>query len=150
MILRKLWSYGSRICYQCLYILPLMLWVRISIMVRCTTLCYEVCQWRETVWWFSSVPPVSSTNKSDRHDIAEILLKVALKHHQTNLWSMKMDNIKGYEGFCVLGFWIFEICLIQEIYCTMIKTFVFYFTTLGTYKIVEQKQLVHYILSQMI
>jgi len=27
----------------------------------------------------------------------------------------------------------------------MIKTFVFYFTTLGTYKIVEQKQLVHYI-----
>jgi len=32
----------------------------------------------------------------------------------------------------------------------MIKTFVFYFTTLGTYKIVEQKQLVHYILSQMI
>ena len=27
---------------------------------------------------FSSGTPVSSTNKSDRHDIAEILLKVAL------------------------------------------------------------------------
>ena len=26
--------------------------------------------------------PVSSTNKTDRHDIAEILLKVALKHHK--------------------------------------------------------------------
>jgi hypothetical protein len=28
--------------------------------------------------WFSSSIPVSSTNKTDRHDIAEILLKVAL------------------------------------------------------------------------
>jgi hypothetical protein len=29
--------------------------------------------------------PVFSINKADRHDITEILLKVALKHHQTNL-----------------------------------------------------------------
>jgi hypothetical protein len=29
--------------------------------------------------WFSPGTPVSSTNKADRHDIAEILLKVALK-----------------------------------------------------------------------
>jgi hypothetical protein len=28
--------------------------------------------------WFSPDPPVSSTNKTDRHDITEILLKVAL------------------------------------------------------------------------
>jgi hypothetical protein len=28
--------------------------------------------------WFSLGSPVSSTNKIDRHDIAEILLKVAL------------------------------------------------------------------------
>jgi hypothetical protein len=28
-------------------------------------------------WWFS---PVSSTTKTGRHHIAEILLKVALKH----------------------------------------------------------------------
>ena len=28
--------------------------------------------------WFSQGPPVSSTNKTDRHDIAEILLKLAL------------------------------------------------------------------------
>jgi hypothetical protein len=33
---------------------------------------------------FSPGPPVFSTNKTDRHDITEILLKVALKHHQTN------------------------------------------------------------------
>jgi hypothetical protein len=30
------------------------------------------------VQWFSLGTPVSSTNKSDNHDIAEILLKVAL------------------------------------------------------------------------
>jgi hypothetical protein len=31
-----------------------------------------------TGWWFSPDPLVSSTNTTDRHDIAEILLKVAL------------------------------------------------------------------------
>jgi hypothetical protein len=31
-----------------------------------------------TGWWFSAGTPVSSTNKADRHDITEILLKVAL------------------------------------------------------------------------
>ena len=40
-----------------------------------TTLCDQVCQWLSTGWWFS---PISSTNKTDRHDITEILLKVAL------------------------------------------------------------------------
>jgi len=29
-------------------------------------------------WWFSPGTPASSTTKTDRHDIAEILLKVAL------------------------------------------------------------------------
>ena len=28
--------------------------------------------------WFSPCPPISSTNKADRHDITEMLLKVAL------------------------------------------------------------------------
>jgi hypothetical protein len=37
-----------------------------------TTLCDKVCQ------WLASGTPVSSTNKTDHHDIAEILLKVAL------------------------------------------------------------------------
>ena len=40
-----------------------------------TTLCDKVCQWLVAGQWFS---PGSSTNKTDRHDIAEILLKVAL------------------------------------------------------------------------
>ena len=58
------WSYGNWIynylCNQCL--LPLMLWVRISIKARCTTLCDKVCQW---LW-------------PDRHDLTEILLKMVL------------------------------------------------------------------------
>ena len=74
------WSYTSWIysylCNQCLS--PLMLWVRISIRGRCTTLCDKVCQWLATGRWFSPGPPVSSTNKTDRHNIAEILLKVVL------------------------------------------------------------------------
>jgi hypothetical protein len=38
-----------------------------------TTLCDKVCR------WFSPGIPVSFANKTDRHDITEILLKVALK-----------------------------------------------------------------------
>ena len=34
-------------------------------------------QWPVTYRWFSPCTPVSSINKTDRHDIAEILLKVA-------------------------------------------------------------------------
>jgi hypothetical protein len=41
-------------------------------------------KWIARGWQFSPGPPVSSTNKTDRHDITETLLKVALKHHQTN------------------------------------------------------------------
>ena len=43
-----------------------------------TTLCDKVCQWLATGLWFSLGSPVSSTNKTDHHDINEILLKVAL------------------------------------------------------------------------
>ena len=35
-------------------------------------------------WWFSPGTPASSTTKTGRHDIAEILLKVALKHKKIN------------------------------------------------------------------
>jgi hypothetical protein len=33
--------------------------------------------------WFSLGTPASSTTKTSRHDIAEILLKVALKHNKS-------------------------------------------------------------------
>ena len=56
---------------------PLTLWVRITLW-RCvldTTLCDKAGQWLATGRWFS---PASSSNKTDRQDITEILLKVAL------------------------------------------------------------------------
>ena len=43
-----------------------------------TALCDKVCQWLATGRWFPPGTPVSSTNKTDLHDTAEILLKVAL------------------------------------------------------------------------
>jgi hypothetical protein len=36
------------------------------------TLCDKVCQWVVAVLWFSLGTPVSSTNKTDLHDITEI------------------------------------------------------------------------------
>ena len=77
-----MWSYGSWIynclCNQCLS--PLMLGVLILFRrgVLDTTICDKVCQWLAAGWWFSLGTPVSSTNKTDHHDIAEILLKVVL------------------------------------------------------------------------
>jgi hypothetical protein len=41
-------------------------------------ICDKVCQRLVTDQWFSRGTLVSSTNKTDRHDITEILLKVAL------------------------------------------------------------------------
>jgi hypothetical protein len=43
-----------------------------------TTLCDKICLWLATGRWFSSNSLLSSTNKTDHHDITEILLKVAL------------------------------------------------------------------------
>jgi hypothetical protein len=85
------WSYGSWI-YNYLWnqgLSPLMLWVRISIRARCTTLCDKVCQWLATGRQISLGPPISSTNKADRHDITEILLKVALNTIKENKQTSK-------------------------------------------------------------
>jgi hypothetical protein len=43
-----------------------------------TTLCDQVCQSLAADQWFSLDTPASSTNKTDHHDINEILLKVVL------------------------------------------------------------------------
>ena len=47
-------------------------------------LCDKVCQWLAAGQWFSPGPPVSSINKTDCHDITEILLKVALNTIKPN------------------------------------------------------------------
>jgi hypothetical protein len=46
-----------------------------SLGVLDTTLCDKVCQSLAAGGWFSPGTPVSPTNKTDRHDITEMLLK---------------------------------------------------------------------------
>ena len=80
-----------------------MLWVRISIRARCTTLCDKICQWHATGQWFSPGPLVSSTNKTDCHDITEILLKVALNtiKQAYNIVAVTEDCIPQEDGSCL-------------------------------------------------
>jgi len=105
-----IYNYIVPICNQ--YLSPLMLWVWISIRARCTTLCDKVCQWLATCQWFSTV---SSTNKTDRHDITEILLKVAFNTtNQTNKQWKTIDAI-GCQTDLFLNNWcqliLIKICV---------------------------------------
>ena len=107
------------LCQVCL-----MLWVRIMIRARCTTLCEKVCQWLATGQWFSpspGTPPVSSTNKADHHNITEILLKVALNTiEQTNkqsksVWFQFEEHSISRLLYCLLNylklvFWLNSNC----------------------------------------
>jgi hypothetical protein len=69
------WSYGSWIYNflrnQCLSPVKLLVRIPLGRGILDTTLCDKVCQ-------FSPTTSVSFTNETDRHVIAEILLKVAL------------------------------------------------------------------------
>jgi hypothetical protein len=93
------WSYSSWIlhylCNQCLSTLTL--WVRIPLRrgVVDTILCDKVCQWFATGWWFSPGTPVSSTNKTDCHDIIEILLEVALNNITLTLNGFSRNTMSG-------------------------------------------------------
>jgi hypothetical protein len=49
---------------------------RDGMVVGSTTVCDQVCQLLASGQWFSPDPPASSTNISDCHDIAEILLNI--------------------------------------------------------------------------
>ena len=98
-----LWMYGSWIynylCNQCLS--PLTLWNQTLLRwsVLHTTLCDQVCQWLAAGRWCSPGTRVSSTNKTDRHDITEILVKVAL------------STIKPLHYYKELRFWSWYIIL---------------------------------------
>jgi hypothetical protein len=61
--------------------------------VHDTTLCDNVCQWLAAGPSFFPGTPVSSTNNTDRHVIAEILLKVTLNTiKQTNKQTKTKEN----------------------------------------------------------
>ena len=68
-----------------------------------TTLCDKICQGLATGRWFSSGAPVSSTNKTDHHDINEILLKVALNTiNQPNQPANDLREIISFSSFLAL------------------------------------------------
>jgi hypothetical protein len=101
------WSYGSWIynylCNQCLSSLTLWVPTLLRWGVLDTTSCDKVCQWLETSRWFSPGTPVSSTNKTDRHNITEILLKVALNtiilSSSKTEWKLVQGNIKTFISY---------------------------------------------------
>ena len=124
---RQSWSYmyGSWIynylCNQCLS--PLTLWVRIplrrGVPVQ-NTLCDKVCQWLAAGMWFSPGTLVSSTNKTGRHNITEILLKVALNTITLVIFPviLKRLSVNVYIKF-VFVVWSHVIFLVrQNIYYT--------------------------------
>ena len=100
------WSYGSWIynylCNQCLSPLKLLesiLWQG----VLDTTLCDKVCQWLAADRWFSPGTAVSSNNKTDRHEITEILMKVAA----LSFLSIVVCIVGGLLVDCLYCWWIF-------------------------------------------
>ena len=84
------WSHGSwiynYICNHCLS--PLQFEPSSWLGVPDTTLCDKSCQGLATGRWFF---PVSSTDKTDRHDIIELLLKVTLCTIKPNPSIWKVD-----------------------------------------------------------
>ena len=61
-----------------------------------TTLWEKVCQLFATGRWFFAGTLVSSTNKTDRHDMAEILLKVALNTITVTIITTASSHVNGF------------------------------------------------------
>ena len=124
------WSHSSWIynylCNQCL--LPLKLWIRTPFMAR----------WPQYIMWsslsetcersvvFSGYSLVSSTNKTDRHNITEILLKVALNNiHQTICQRLILFV------FPIYWFWAYLKKVIPET-CTKLDICFYYYNWVDT------------------
>ena len=62
--------------------------------------CDNVCQWLTTGRWFSPGTPASATNKTDSHDITEILLKVAwntINHKPSIVFTLHLESSVKWE-----------------------------------------------------
>ena len=71
--------------------------------------------------WFSPGTPTSSTTKTGRHDIAEILLKVALKHKKINQSINRFLSILFYRSIKLI-FTSTKVC-----YCILLYISIFYY-----------------------
>ena len=113
----------------------------------------KVCLWLATGRWFSPGTPLSSTNETDRHNIAEILLKVPLntinqtfimifeltkiilyrlerfpKRYKNIIWSKNNIDAKctwGKKTYCVYRLYI--LIFIEKINWGGLGYFIFYF-----------------------
>jgi hypothetical protein len=88
------WSYGSW-NYNCLYLSPLMLWVRIPLRVRCTTLCDKVCQWLAAGRWFSPgtpqfPPPIKLTWDKKRVRVEVMVFNATFNNISAISWRWTM------------------------------------------------------------
>jgi hypothetical protein len=83
---------------------------------------YLVCQWLVARRCFSPGTPVSSTNKTDRHDITEILLKVVLNtiKHKKKLNRVRTKFDIYYFLFLFLSCRIQADCTILYVYLHII------------------------------
>jgi hypothetical protein len=110
------WSYGSWI-YNYLYnqcLSPLTLRVRISLRRGVLdTLCDKVCQLLAAGRWVTPGTLVSYTKKNDRHDVTEILLKVAINTINLN------HNQVSYSGSCLhlIDYTFYFRAHIQRLFC---------------------------------
>jgi hypothetical protein len=64
-----------------------------NISARLAVASYKVYQLLAHGRWFSPGIPASSTTKTGRHDISEILLKVALKLQKSKIKSIKVSGL---------------------------------------------------------
>jgi len=95
------WIYNY-MCNQCLS--SLKLWVRIPFMARCAryNICLSVICDKSVVF---SGTPVSSINKTDRHNITELLLKVALNTINQPNQSFSLSHCI-FSRSLIYGFWL--------------------------------------------
>jgi hypothetical protein len=86
--------------------------------------------------WFSPGTPASSTTKTGRHDIAEILLKVALKHQKSINQSIN-QSINSLNGpLKRLWYYFVDQKYTKETRCPKVSkrslSLIFFFETIGS------------------
>jgi hypothetical protein len=78
---------------------PLTFWVRIALR-RCmlnATLWYKFCQWLVAGRWFSLGTPLSSTNKSDSHDVDRYEITIS----QMTIYMLLFTEMFSYLYHCL-------------------------------------------------
>ena len=74
--------------------------------------------------WFSPGTPASSTIETGRHDIADILLKVALNNKNQSITSYKKQELYTFSStFVYTRFSVGSVLLIYSVFCVVLFVF---------------------------